>query len=630
MKRFLFLLLFISSVAFGQSGALLTTLLADGGGASPTVADFYLDNVTVSDGTANIFIREPANVASPPTGGWPVVLWYGGDGTDNNNTTTVTGQSLSTGDNLTYTFASSVPANRILGKSIVIKVDGTPTGYGQFGGDITGTGISSGSFGDAVSSSNATCTVTFSSSQAGSSITLDYVYSAMLYEGLPFTVNQGDDLDERCIFVAVQNVSDNLDYELDYFDNVVEHIYNLYTINPKRISVTGLSRGGVFCIETSGTAGSNNSVLKTRYQFWIKTSGTGLGAIVTTDPLDANYTESGLASIATAAPAYGAGFTYANYTRIGIAIVHGTSDGTISNVSYSIAAVGNTFGLIERPQILNLWNVGHNGTCWHTNYAYREFATGGVSATAGWDWVDFVLKYSYDDVEAATLHVEQAEKRRYNTEKDIIDWRKANRRVELLSASAEKTALQSRLSTLYSTIANGGTYYLVNFHNFGNSAASPPFNNMTTMNGSQTLSNINDEEGNASVIDLTLTNSHASAGGARLTWSNRTAYLGGLDEYADNSGFKVISSASTFAWGSLPTGTYNMRIYTNENTGNWTTEAQLSTTVNGVTKTKFSPDTLTGWIEYTGLSETQIASWTAIRGAARDVGISFIELYKQP
>jgi hypothetical protein len=590
----------------------------------PVAADMFHDTITVTDGTANIFVRTPEDLDNPPTGGWPLMLWYGGDGTANSATTVVSGQAMSTSDNLTYTFASSVQRRRVVAKTVRVKVNGTEVGFGQFGGSITGTGISTGTVGgDLASTSNATFSVTFSSSQAGNTITLDYVHSAMFIEGVPQMVNRGDDLDERCIFIAVQNIGGAVDYERDYFDKVIEYAYNEYDINIKRISTTGLSRGGVFILETSADAGSDNSLYKTRFQFWVDNT---TGEVFTSS--GAGRTETGLSAAAVAAPAYGAGFNFTNSQRMKKAVVHGTADGTVANVSYQIANAANLLGLIERPQILNLWNVGHNTDCWHTGFAHREFATGGIPQTAGWDYVDFLLKYSYNDLECATLHVEQAEKRRYGTERDIIDYRKALRRVNLLGASDEKTALLSRLAAVRTAI--GGTYYLVNFHNFGNDAPSPPFNNMTTMNGTPTLSNISDDEGNATAIDLSLSNSHADATAARLTWSNRSAYVGGLAEKASNSGFKVISTNSTFAFTSLPAGTYNLRIWTNENTGNWTTKAELSVTINSVTKTKFSVDTLIGYMEYTNLSTSDLASFTAVRNAARDTGITFFELYKQP
>jgi hypothetical protein len=593
-----------------------------------TEADLFHTTITVADGEANTFIRTPLHLHQPPAEGWPVVLWYNGDGGNNNVTTVVSGQAMSTSDNLTYTFASSVQRRRVVAKTVRVKVNGVAVGFGQFGGAITGTGITTGTVGgDLASTTNAAFSVTFSSSQAGNTITLDYVHSATFIEGVPQMVNRGDDFDERCIFIAVQNIGSG-DYNRDYFDNVITYAFVNHDINIKRIYTTGLSRGGVFILETSEDSGSNNSLYKTRNKFWVHNT---TGVVVTTDPEDEiNYTETGLSAIAVAAPAYGTSFDFVASQRIGAAVVHGTSDSTVANVSYGIANAGNNFNLIERPQILNLWGVNHNTTCWHTNFAHREFANGGIPQDADWDYVDFLLKFSYDDIECATLHVEQAEKRRYGTEKDIIDWRKANRRVQLLGAGAEKTALLARLASLYDDIADGGVYYLINFHNFGNNAPNPPFNNMTTMNGSQSILNIVDEEGGASAIDLTLTNDHADAGSARLTWSNRTAYVGGLSEYASNSGFKVISTNSTFAFGSLPAGTYNIRIYTNENSGNWTTQAQLSVTIDGVTKTKFSPDTLIGYIEYTNLDAADLASFTAVRGAARDVGISFIEIYKHP
>lgn len=56
-----------------------------------------------------------------------------------NETTAVTGEAMSTGNDLTYTFTpASLGGNRVIAKSVVVKVNGTPVGYGQWGGTITG------------------------------------------------------------------------------------------------------------------------------------------------------------------------------------------------------------------------------------------------------------------------------------------------------------------------------------------------------------------------------------------------------------------------------------------------------------------------------------------------------------
>jgi hypothetical protein len=627
MSRFIvYFFTLLISCCEAQTPALLS-FLSGGGTEAPIPAVpsiFYNTTITVADGAVKTFVYQPYDIDNPPVGGWPVIIWYSGDGADNNNGAQVTGASTTNSDP-TYTLSPTI-SGRLMATSVKVKVNGVIVGSGQLGGTITGTGITSGSF--SVTSGTPTISVTFGSSQSGNTITFDYYHSTMFIEGVPLAINRGDTLDGRAIWIAPMNFDNDQYHNMDYFDKVVEWAYNEYDINVKRISATGLSRGAIFCIDRSEESAST-SIFKSRSKFWIKTNGSGLGSIVTTDPSDADYTETGIASIATIAGTTAGTYTWTN-NKVGIAIVHGTNDGVVPNAIVSFTNITDETTPIETPQVLNLWNVGHNGTAWNTNFAYRKYANSTAIDDAPWDWVDFVLKYSYDDLEAATLHVEQAEKRRLGTEEDIIDYRKALRRVNLLGASAEKTALLDRLATLLPLIeGTGGTRWVLNHHNFGNNESSP-YNNRQAHTVSVGPSNmITWPSAGSSGLDFEViantTNTLNNVGG-------RTYFIGGLSRLAQKSGVVLNSGTQTFGFNDVPSGTYIVRFYhTAQVSTNAGGQAAISVTLNSETKTQYSGiNNMLGYIQFTGVPHTALDSFTVTRAFTTDTFWVITELYLQP
>jgi len=165
------------------------------------------------------------------------------------------------------------------------------------------------------------------------------------------------------------------------------------------------------------------------------------GVVATSD--GGGYTASGIASVSVSAPDIGGTYTVTNSNGVGIALVQGTSDGTLTNNLIGHVTTWGAQTLTEYPYTQSYYGVGHSATIWHTNYYYRLWRTD-ATGTAQWDWLDFQLRYSKDLNECATLFVEQAEKRRYGTEKDIIDYREAVRKVNELGAGSLKTSLQDR------------------------------------------------------------------------------------------------------------------------------------------------------------------------------------------
>ena len=205
-------------------------------------------------GNALIIIYEPPYVDVPPAGGWPTLFYYGGDGADNGEKTNVWNAALSSGDTFTWTATlANTGNNRVLSTSVVIRDDGVEIARGQIGGQIRGPFVSTGSVGLTGSSSSLTIT---SSVALSGSITVDYLYTTLLTEGIPLTMNQGDDLDQRGIVVMIQSLLNDADLTAGYFDSVLPYVWRNYTIDPDRINVTGLSRGA----RQLGRAGQNISI----------------------------------------------------------------------------------------------------------------------------------------------------------------------------------------------------------------------------------------------------------------------------------------------------------------------------------------------------------------------------------
>lgn len=596
-----------------------------GGGSGPvTPAVFKRDTITVGDGAANAFVFEPQGIESPPSGGWPVIINTNGDGTSNNNTRTFTAVAMSTGDNLTYTHSPTAALFRIMTTSIVIKVNGTAVAWGAQGGTITGAGVS-GSItnfdtDNPGTNTSPTVSVTFTSSQSGNTITYDYIDSTMLAEGISRWVNLGDNFDNRAIFIAIQNVGNTVDFDMDYYDKCVEYAWDNYTINPKRLYNAGISRGGRAILDSPG-------FIKTRYNHWINRS---TGVLTTTDPSnETTHATSGIAALVVGTASYGSGHTASNYTDIGQAIVHGTADGTLTNNTPTYAATMEANN--EPPYVLNVSGGFHDRDVWDGKCYKRLYRAGpatGSLTTADWDYVDFLLKFSKDPLECATLHVEQAEKRRFGTEKDIIDWRHANRKVEALAGSAEKTALQSRLSSLKTDIDNGGTRWVINFHNTGDAEASP-YNNFAAATSGTTITNMVDFNGGASTMDIQLMTTPGS--GMVDIASNRRSYAGGFSKTANESGIRLVGfPLAEFDLTGIPAGTYTVRIYHNEGVANFSTNPVIYCEINSVVKTQYSGiNSLIGYVEYTGITDAQLANINIARNNDSTTA-TIIELYKNP
>lgn len=630
MKRITFLLLLLPALVFGQSKKeffILNDAQAGAPAPDPVPSDFYRTTITVSDGNANAFVYTPYDLNNPPVGGWPLIIHFNGDGTSNNTTNVVTAQAMSTSDNLTYSHTRSGSLYRVMTSSVRIKVNGVEVARARAGGTISATGItgsvSNFNNNDPTVNTTPTISVTFSSSQAGNTITYDLVETTMVGEGPARFINLGDTLDGRCVFIAIQNINSIQDFERDYFDNVITYAWLNFTINPNRIYGVGISRGARQLIDQFAN-GANTSALKTRYQLWIDTT---TGLVYTSS--SAGRVEGGLAALVAGTASYAGTFTGANITDIGQLIVHATVDGVLTNNTPTYAA---TLGTINEPPFVLNWpgpfvGSSHSWELWDALLYNRLWRPGG--GTALFDWLDFILKYSKDPLERATLFVEQAEKRRYGTEKDIIDYRHAARQVAALSASAEKTALEGRLTTLKSSIDGAGTRWVINFHSSGQNE-SGNYVNFASSTAGTTVSNIVDFDGNSSTLDVELDTD--PGGGMAAIASSRRSFTGGFSKTANNSGLVLTGwPLGTFKMTGVPSGTYTVRFYHNVGVANFSSDPRIRVTLNSETKSGFSAiNTLIGYIEFTGVPHTALAQFDTSYDTSANTTLTMIELYKHP
>ena len=597
----------------------------------PFQSDFFRTTIAVPDGNANVFVRTPYNVNNPPIGGWPVVFFLGGDGTSGNNTNVLTGQAMSTSDDLTYTHTRTASLFRLMTGSVRILRNGFEVARSKAGGTIIGPGGITGSItnfntNDPNTNTTPTISVTFPTSQAGNTITYNMVESTMITEGLPRFLNLGDSLDGRCIVIAIQNINSTNDLERAYFDNMVTYVWNNFSVNPKRFYTAAISRGGRQTIEQMAD-GANTSLIKTRNQFWIDVK---LGTVFTSAA--AGRVEAGIASIVTGTAGYGGTFTVANITDMGGLHVHATADATLSNTLPTYTATLSTAN--EPPYTLN-WpgpfvGPSHSWELWDDQLYNRLYRNGGTG-TALMDYADFLLKYSKDPLERASLFVEQAEKRRYNTEKDIIDYRHAARQVASLSAGYQKTELENRLATLKAAIDGAGQRWVINFHSSGQ-AAGGNYVDIATDANSTTTSNMIDFDGNSTTLDLVEVTSPAG-GGMAVVGSGRRSHTGGFSLTANNSGMSLSGFPfGTFNFTDMASGTYTIRFYISNGVANFGTVQEPAVTINGVEKRMnyASINSAIGFIEFASIPHTSLTSNFTVYTYSGSPKLTMIELYKHP
>lgn len=612
MKKLLLLLLFVSAFAQAQKRPVLhdgTNIIYNGSNKllsaetePDSEATIKYTTIFTSGGSANVFIREPEGLNNMQD--VPVLISYLGDGADNNETFTVPFDQMSGGPTTWTVTANNGGSARVLSTSVIIYDDGLEIGRGQIGGTITGPNLTSGSVG--LTGSNSTITITSSVSLSGT-LYARYTYSNALFEGLPLYMNTTETFDERGLVIVVQNRANDADLANGYLFGVVKYLFTHYDIDTDRIGETGLSRGGrqIFRADQGVSFGLN-------YTFYINPVN---GDVSLTNP--GGWITSGISSVSGATAEFGSTYTVANYSKIGFALAHGTADGILGN---GIANFHSTWGangsLYEYPNCLNLFGVGHNATLWHTNMYNR--------ATAPWDFVDFHFKYSLDDEECATLFVEQAEKRKLGTERDIIDYRQAVRRVALLSAGAVKTALEARLMALKAELDSEIEWRVIIAHSSASiSPSSGNYNVITSHVDNARIDNlINDNGTTLTGIDWFVGDNPNTSNYETEIASNRGRHhAGGFDPDVNRVGMRIQATACPVGFDGLPTGTYTLRLWHNEGNASFANEVELNATIGGVNKTQYSQaNTMIGYLEWTGLNETDLANFNI----GRNIGDTYL------
>lgn len=616
MKKLLLPLLllfaFVADAQISKKHQMVYHVSVQGGGGAPADDPANIVHTTVdiaASSPANVFIYEPVGLNNMAEA--PVLIFYGGDGTDNNATTVVTGTALSSGDTFTWTATlANSGSNRVISTSVIIYDDGVEIARGDIGGQIRGDEVDVGSVG--LTSASSALTITSNVALSGS-ITVNYTYSTMFLEGIPLTMNQGDNFDDRGLVVAVQSRSNDVDLGAGYFDEVIEYLWNNYTIDPDRINVSGLSRGA----RQIGRAAQNMSI-SNHYAFWINET---TGVLSYTD-LGAGYVASGYASVSLSTTDIGGTYgTITNYDGIGFVGVQGSADATLVNAMPSWAATwGAGTTLTEYPYMLNLFGVGHSATVWHTNFYYRKYGSVG-GGTAPWDYIDFHWKYSRNDEDCATLFVEQAEKRREDAEIDIIDYREALRKVNSLGASATKTALLARLATLKSTLDSEIVWRAIINHTNASITATGNITNMTTHVDNARVDDIIDDNGNTLTgVDFFIGNNPlTSAYESEFSSSRGYHNVAGFDRNVNRAGMRIGASVCPVGF-VVPSGTYTLRIYHNETSGTFS-QIELTATIGGVAKTGYSQyNRMIGYLEWTGLTETDLANFDL----GRNIGDTYV------
>lgn len=391
----------------------------------------------------------------------------------------------------------------------------------------------------------------------GTDITL-YISSG---EGIMDYINQGDK--PPGVLICSPQIPSG-DYTLDDFDKALLFMTTNYRINTNRVYVTGLSRGAFAC-----------RLIEQSY-----------------------YAQ--VAAFMVYAGNYNSGWTFANYTDIGNWWHNGTADLTVTNGNESFMSGANDIALDMNVSwlVTNYWGEGHTGTVWNTNGYNRRDRTD-ATGTAKYDYVKWLKKFSKDQLERATLHVEYAE-----SEITIQDYRLALIQVNALTAGVDKTALLLRLTVLKTTIDNGGKRYIID-HGPSTQTTTGNVNNQTTHTAGASISSLIDDAGGSSSIGFTIVNQFAStAREGNLTSDRLRGRYFGLERNTYRDGMQLsttITNGRCKYTGLNNAKTYNIRFYVSRS-NNLTAHPEISITIGGTTKTQYCELNCTEYIEFTNLS----------------------------
>jgi hypothetical protein len=554
--------------------------------AGPSPSRLYFDKFTSGGVQKDVLVYVPPGY-DDDVDDYPVIFFYHGEG-GKGVVQVVTNQAVGTGNGTQTSFSGNFVAPpqyyRVLHSSVSVKVNGVEVARGRADGSIEGASVSGTMDHQSV---NGAFTIEFDAAPAnGAAVTIAYQRSEILETGLPSFLNLGDE-PPGVIILAPQITS--TDYSpVNDFDHLKAFADAEFRINPNRVYLTGLSRGG------RGT----RRVLIDRY-----------AQIAATITGTADYTD----------------LVWANYTNVGTMWLHGTADSTLTDKTYDILSLAGAESLNISPRVRNFWGVGHSAILWNTNLYNRKERTD-APGTADFDYVRWLKKHSIDLNERAELFVEHAEHSGL-----IEDHREAMIQVNLLPAGAHKTALLARLSNLKAAIDGGGRRFLIDLGVATHQT--PGYNNLTSCATGQSISGLVDDESNASSHGFTVVTQSVASNQQALVQSNRgNGTYFGLAKTANADGCVLGAGTGIYKLTGLDDAkTYSLRFHHNEGSPNFTAKAEISIKIGATTKTQYSAGNTLKYIEFQNLvpSSGQI-QFEAKRNADRDVFLTEIELFENP
>lgn len=487
---------------------------------------------------------------------YPLVLFYHGNG--ERGVATAGTYSVGTGNSSQTSWSGNMNnTNRLIHSEVIVEVEGVEVAWGHFG-IFTGTGIT-GTY-DYDDNSNSSYSLVFSSAPtSGDAISIKYVRSNLLGTG-PFRFLNLGDQPTNIIYAAPQisrtetgfDPSTEWDAALDYLIN------QGYRIDTNRIYITGLSLGGDMIVKllTDRNPGSGYT--------W--------AAFVCAAP-----------GSDTGVPSSSPGTAYTNASNKGKLVVRGTSD---SNGTFTGMMANNNGTDREFPvQMLQYWGIGHSSSLWD-NKVYNRANRTDTTGAADFDYLnDFLLLFSLNGEERATLWVERAE-----ITEDSGDYRVAARQVSLLSAGAAKSALESRLVSVssaigimmvvdigHSSFTSGG-----NYNNLTSTASSSSVsalkNLLTGDNLGWTLTCVNAPSASPAAVN-NIGSSHRVTG-RQFGFLMNTTRDGHEIDAAGTTGLYQISGLNNGK-------TYTLKIYAAMGQSSWSNRSEVEVVCDSTTKYAF-------------------------------------------
>ena len=549
----------------------------------PSPSELYLAKFTSGAAQKDVLVYLPPGY-DDNSDAYPVIFFYHGEG-GKGVVQNVTNQAVGTGNGTQTNFPGTFVASgyyRVLYSSVIVKVNGVEVARGRANGTLAGAGVG-GTM--AHQSANGAFTIQFNAAPAsGAAVTIDYQRTEIFETGLPSFLNRGDE-PPGVIILAPQITSTDYSPTND-FDHLKTFAAATFRINPNRVYLTGLSRGG------RGT----RLILIARY-----------AQIAATLTATADYVN----------------LVWTNYTNIGTMWIHGTADTTLPDRTYDVLSGAGAQSLNIYPRTRNFWGVGHNATLWNTHIYNRKERTD-ATGTADFDYVRWLKKHSIDLNERAELFVEYAEHSGL-----IEDHREASIQVNLLAAGAHKTNLLARLSALKATIDDGGRRFLIDLGVATHQT--PGYNNLTSCATGQSISGLVDDQGSASSHGFSVVTQSATTNLQALIQSNRgNATYFGLARTANADGCVLGAGTGVYKLTGLDNAkTYSLRFHHNEGSPDFAAKAEISIKIGTTIQTQYSAGNTLQYVELENVvpSSGQI-QFEAKRNVDRDVFLTVIEVFE--